>query len=87
MSAREIGPDYTLTNALYDLHMNALGEPLNPTYPAPAGNFRVAAYIRRVLAAEPVCPACGGDGRIPDRTGGGHHGTCKTCGGTGKVAK
>lgn len=31
----------------------------------------------------PSCPACDGDGRIPDKTGGGHHGTCKTCGGTG----
>jgi hypothetical protein len=29
------------------------------------------------------CPACRGDGRIPDKTGGGHHGTCKTCHGTG----
>lgn len=33
--------------------------------------------------AAPVCPACDGDGRIPDKTGGGHHGTCQTCHGTG----
>lgn len=30
-----------------------------------------------------TCPACDGDGRIPDKTGGGHHGVCKTCGGSG----
>jgi hypothetical protein len=29
------------------------------------------------------CPTCDGDGRQPDKSGGGHHGTCKTCGGLG----
>ncbi len=29
------------------------------------------------------CPACAGDGRIPDKTGGGHHGRCPECLGTG----
>jgi len=29
----------------------------------------------------PVCPECLGDGRIADRSGGGHHGVCKRCGG------
>ena len=29
-----------------------------------------------------VCPECRGDGRIPDESGGGHHGTCKFCGGS-----
>lgn len=33
------------------------------------------------------CPVCLGDGRQPDKTGGGHHGTCPVCNGTGKVAK
>lgn len=31
-----------------------------------------------------TCEACKGDGRIPDASGGGHHGTCPECGGTGK---
>lgn len=31
-----------------------------------------------------LCPACQGDGRIPDKSGGGHHGTCPECKGTGK---
>lgn len=31
-----------------------------------------------------VCPACDGDGRIPDKSGGGHHGTCPLCGGSGE---
>jgi hypothetical protein len=31
-----------------------------------------------------ACPKCKGDGRIPDKTGGGHHGTCSECGGTGE---
>jgi hypothetical protein len=30
-----------------------------------------------------TCPGCGGDGRIPDKTGGGHHGSCLRCGGSG----
>ena len=30
-----------------------------------------------------VCPSCGGDGRIPDNTGGGHYGVCPTCNKTG----
>ena len=25
------------------------------------------------------CPTCKGDGRIPDKTGGGHHGRCPEC--------
>ena len=32
-----------------------------------------------------VCPECQGDGRILDKSGGGHHGKCKTCLGTGTV--
>lgn len=32
-----------------------------------------------------TCPACLGDGRIPDSTGGGHHGVCATCGGLGEL--
>jgi hypothetical protein len=31
-----------------------------------------------------ICPDCGGDGRLDDRTGGGHH-KCKACDGTGKI--
>ena len=31
-----------------------------------------------------VCDDCGGDGRLEDRTGGGHH-RCKACAGTGKI--
>lgn len=35
-------------------------------------------------AVTPVtCTACQGVGRIPDKTGGGHHGTCGECGGLG----
>jgi hypothetical protein len=30
------------------------------------------------------CADCDGDGRLPDKTGGGHH-RCKACGGTGRV--
>ena len=30
-----------------------------------------------------LCPACDGDGRIRDKTGGGHHGVCPVCKGTG----
>ena len=26
-----------------------------------------------------VCPSCQGDGRISDKTGGGHHGVCPEC--------
>lgn len=36
-------------------------------------------------ADSPICPACRGDGRTPDKTGGGHHGTCSACGGSGWV--
>jgi hypothetical protein len=36
-------------------------------------------------AAGDVCPDCDGDGRIPDESGGGHHGTCETCQGSGRV--
>jgi hypothetical protein len=32
-----------------------------------------------------TCPDCDGDGRIPDATGGGHHGTCETCQGEGTI--
>lgn len=32
-----------------------------------------------------ICPDCDGDGRIPDKSGGGNHGTCETCEGTGAV--
>jgi hypothetical protein len=32
-----------------------------------------------------MCPDCRGDGRILDRTGGGHNGTCETCSGFGAV--
>lgn len=32
-----------------------------------------------------ICQDCGGDGRLDDRTGGGHH-KCRTCDGTGKIA-
>ncbi len=32
-----------------------------------------------------VCPDCDGDGRILDKSGGGHHGTCETCEGSGTV--
>jgi DnaJ-class molecular chaperone len=35
--------------------------------------------------SEATCPACDGDGRIPDKRGGGHHGTCPECGGSGTV--
>ena len=33
---------------------------------------------------ERPCQDCGGEGRLPDRTGGGHH-KCKACGGNGSV--
>ena len=33
-----------------------------------------------------TCSACDGDGRIPDRSGGGHHGRCPACEGSGVVA-
>lgn len=35
------------------------------------------------MTATIPCPACAGDGRIPDKTGGGHHGRCPECLGTG----
>jgi hypothetical protein len=44
---------------------------------------RVVVCVEEVVAP---CPACDGDGRIPDKTGGGHHGVCKTCAGTGARA-
>ena len=34
---------------------------------------------------ERPCQQCGGEGRLPDRTGGGHH-RCKACDGTGTVS-
>ncbi len=34
--------------------------------------------------AERTCPECAGDGRLPDKTGGGHH-RCRECDGTGKI--
>jgi hypothetical protein len=37
------------------------------------------------LTRSTLCPDCGGDGRKPDKTGGGHHGTCETCEGEGVV--
>jgi len=33
---------------------------------------------------ERTCPECAGDGRLPDKTGGGHH-RCRECDGTGKI--
>ena len=33
---------------------------------------------------ERTCQQCGGEGRLPDRTGGGHH-KCRACEGTGKI--
>ena len=32
-----------------------------------------------------TCQDCGGEGHLPDKTGGGHH-RCKACGGTGHMA-
>ena len=38
------------------------------------------------LATDPwLCPDCHGEGRLPDKTGGGHH-KCKACDGTGHHA-
>ncbi len=34
--------------------------------------------------AERTCPECAGDGRLPDKTGGGRH-RCRECDGTGKI--
>ena len=34
---------------------------------------------------ERTCQQCGGEGRLPDRTGGGHH-RCKSCNGTGSIS-
>ena len=34
-----------------------------------------------------VCPVCAGDGRQPDKTGGGHHGVCTGCDGYGCVER
>jgi len=39
--------------------------------------------LNALMTAYPLCPSCGGEGRVKDKTGGGHHGTCKTCGGKG----
>jgi hypothetical protein len=42
-----------------------------------------------VLATERyhgICPDCGGDGQIDDRTGGGRH-RCKACVGSGKISR
>ena len=41
--------------------------------------------VRQPQSRTKPCPACEGDGRLPDRTGGGHH-RCKDCGGSGEVA-
>ena len=35
---------------------------------------------------ERICEKCGGEGRLPDKTGGGHH-RCRECAGNGHVTK
>ena len=45
-----------------------------------AGVDPVTGEVAQLIA----CPTCSGDGRLPDKTGGGHH-RCKACDGSGKV--
>ena len=45
-------------------------------------------FLVVVLEDSPLwmqCPVCDGDGRQPDKSGGGHHGTCEECQGLGCV--
>ena len=44
---------------------------------------RAEAAVECARETGTVCPSCAGDGRIPDKSGGGHHGVCPECGGTG----
>lgn len=64
----------TLAEAQIDLDIYAYERGFETCENAPGSN------------AADICPACEGDGRVKDKTGGGHHGTCETCGGTGKAA-
>lgn len=50
-------------------------------------NWEAAGYRVVVVHRDrELCSSCQGDGRIPDKSGGGHHGTCPECQGTGGVA-
>lgn len=57
---------------------NGKGEPvrIGEVLPIPVGGW----------IADWKCLACDGDGRKPDKTGGGHHGQCPECLGTGHQA-
>jgi len=54
------------------------GEVVDPI----TGEVETAGYVD-VGRLAPPCPDCDGRGGILDEDGGGHHGTCKTCKGTG----
>lgn len=65
-----MGKDTTITR-------DKLGE---GCWAAPCGGVQCAEFNPRGC-----CPACHGDGRIPDRSGGGHHGVCPVCKGSGNA--
>ena len=61
----------------------ALAEGLEPVVDAMLEDLKEEGVImepEQLIA----CPDCSGDGRLPDKTGGGHH-RCKACDGSGKV--